>query len=139
MNVLKEEHFVARLVELLNMLKICNGNKEKGKNVRQQSQGNQLEDHDPQFNLEIIGYMVRQVMVDFDWQVNILPRETWINMARPNLHRTTNYLKLDNYRFIEPIGMLGHVQTSIMGISMIVDFEVIDLVDRITAYPALVG
>lgn len=109
------------------MLKNYNRNREKEKNVRQLSQGNKLEDNDPQVDLEINGYMVRQEMVEFGSHANILPRETWINMGQPDLHGTTNYLKLADRRFIEPIGTLRHVKTSIMGILTIVDFDFIDL------------
>lgn len=51
----------------------------------------------------------------------------------------TNYLKLVDQRFIEPIRTLRQVQTSIMGILKTIDFEVIDLVDGISAYLTLVG
>jgi hypothetical protein len=38
---------------------------------------------------------------------------------------------------IEPIGVLGNVDTQIMGILTQVDFEVINLVEGIPTYPSL--
>lgn len=104
------------------MLKDYNESREKYKNVRQLWQGKQFEDHDPKVDLEINGYMERQVVVDFGSHVNILPWETWISMGRPNFHKLTKYLKLDDQSFIEPIGTLRQVKPSIMGIPTIVDF-----------------
>ena len=82
--------------------------------------------------------MVQKVVVNFGSQANVLLREIWINMGRPNLHKTTNYLKLVDQRFIEPIKTLRQVQTSIMEIPMIFKFQVINLVDGILTYPTLV-
>jgi hypothetical protein len=96
-------------------------------------------DFDPQVDLEIDGHMIKQVIVDFNSQVNILPRETWVRLGKPLLHPTMNFLKLADQRFIEPIGTLKSVITSIMGIPTRVNFEVINLVEGIPAYPALVG
>lgn len=83
--------------------------------------------------------MVRQVVVDFGSQVNILPCETWISMGRQNLHRTTNYLKPADQIFIEPIGTIRKVKISIMGILMTIDFKVINLVDSIPTYLVVFG
>jgi hypothetical protein len=79
-------------------------------------------------------HMIKEVVVDFGSQVNILPRETWIRLRKPLLQPTMNFLKLADQRFIEPIGTLKSVITSIMGIPMRVDFEVINLVEGIPAY-----
>ena len=50
-----------------------------------------------------------------------------------------NYLKLADQIFIEPIKTLKTVRTHIMGIMTLVKFEVIDLVEGMSAYEALVG
>jgi hypothetical protein len=50
-----------------------------------------------------------------------------------------NFLKLANQRFIEPISTLKSVISSIMGIPIRVYFEVINLVEAIPTYLALVG
>jgi hypothetical protein len=49
-----------------------------------------------------------------------------------------NFVKLANQRFIEPIGTLKSLITSVKGIPTRVDFEVINLVEGIHAYPILV-
>lgn len=51
LELLKEEHLVGCLVDILNMLKYCNENREKCKNVRHMSQGKKLKGHDPQVDL----------------------------------------------------------------------------------------
>jgi hypothetical protein len=83
--------------------------------------------------------MVPQAIVDFGSQVNILLKETWINMGRPRLTKSTNFLKLADQRFVEPIEILRNAETIIMGILTLVDFEVINLVEGILAYTTLVG
>jgi hypothetical protein len=103
------------------------------------SQERHTNDFDPQFDLEISGYVIKQVVVDFCSQVNILPRETWIQLGKPPLVPTMNLLKLEDQRFIEPIGRLKSVITFIMGIPTRVDFEVINLVKSIPTYSTLVG
>jgi hypothetical protein len=49
-----------------------------------------------------------------------------------------NFIKLAYQRFIEPLHTLKSVITSIMGIPTRVNFEVINLVEGIPSYPALV-
>jgi hypothetical protein len=93
---------------------------------------------DPQFDLEIDGHMIKQVVVDFGSQVNTLPREMWVQLGKPLLHPKMNFLKLSNQSFIEPIGMLKSIITSIIRISMRVYFEVIYLFKGIPSYHALV-
>jgi hypothetical protein len=63
----------------------------------------------------------------------------WIGLGWPSLSPTLNYLKLADQRLIEPIGILRNVETQIMGIPTYVDFEVIDLVEGMSAYATLVG
>lgn len=57
--LIKEEWSVTQLIELLNMLKNWTKNRERGKIFRQPSHGNQVDDHDPQVDLEINGFMVK--------------------------------------------------------------------------------
>jgi hypothetical protein len=51
---------------------------------------------------------------------------------------TLNYLKLANQILIEPIDILINVERQIMGIPTSIDFEVIDLVEGMPAYPTLI-
>jgi hypothetical protein len=129
---------VDRLIDLLSILREYKEDQRSVKILCQLSQERHTNDFDPQVDLEIDGHMIKEVVVDFGSQVNILPRETWIRLGKPLLQPTMNFLKLADQRFIEPIGTLKSVITSIMGIPMRVDFEVINLVEGIPSYPALV-
>jgi hypothetical protein len=63
--ILKEKQLVGRLLELLNILKEYKEDKRTYKNLRQLSQDKILDDYDLQVDLEIEGYMIPQVVVDF--------------------------------------------------------------------------
>ena len=62
-------------------------------------------DADPLFDLEIEGYHVRQVFLDFGSQVNIMTHDTWEQMGRPRLYESVIYLKLADQGLVEPIGV----------------------------------
>ena len=62
-------------------------------------------DVDPLVDLEIEGYHVRQVVLDFGSQVNIMTWYTWEQLGRPWLNESSIYLKLENQGLIEPIGV----------------------------------
>ena len=51
-------------------------------------------DSDPIVDLEIEGYHIRQVVLDFGSQVNIMTHDTWEQMGRPRLYESGIYLKL---------------------------------------------
>jgi hypothetical protein len=125
------------LLDFLNILREYKEGKRPSKDVRKLSYQHKY--YDPRVDLEINEILIKQVVVDFGSQVNILPRETWIRMGRPTLAPTLNYLKLADQRLIEPIGILRNVETQIMGIPTQVDFEVIDLVEGMPTYTTLVG
>jgi hypothetical protein len=82
--------------------------------------------------------MIKNNVVDFGSQENILPRDTWVRLGKLLLQPTINFLKIAYQRFIKPIGTLKSVIKSIMGIPTRVDFDVINLVEGIPTYPALV-
>ena len=83
-------------------------------------------DVDPLVDLEIEGYHVRQVVLDFGSQVNIMTCDTCEQMGRPRLYELGIYLKLADQGLIDPIGFWKNVDTTIKGISTKVDFEIID-------------
>ena len=62
-------------------------------------------DSDPLVDLEIKGYHVWQVVLDFSSQLNIMTRDTWQQMGRPWLYESGIYLKLADQGLIEPIGV----------------------------------
>jgi hypothetical protein len=137
LQLLKEKHSIGRLLDLLNILREYKDVQRPTKDANHLSYNNKY--YDPRVDLEIEGMMVNQVVIDFGSQVNIFPRETWIRMGRPSIVPTMNYLKLVDQRLIEPIGILRNVDNQIMGIPTLVDFKVINLVEGIPTYVALVG
>ena len=68
-------------------------------------------DADPLVDLEIEGYHVRQVVLDFGSQVNIMNHDTWEQMGRPRLYESGIYLKLANQGLIKPIGVWKNIDT----------------------------
>ena len=82
---------------------------------------------------------VRQVVLDFGSQVNIMTRDTWEQLGRPWLYESGIYLKLADQGLIEPIGVWKNVDTMIKGILTKVDFEIIDPKEGSSSFPALVG
>ena len=96
-------------------------------------------DADPLIDLEIEGYNVRQVVLDFGSQVNIMTRDTWEQLGRPHLNELGIYLKLADQGLIEPTGVQRNVDTMIKGISTKIDFKIINPKEGSSSFPALVG
>ena len=96
-------------------------------------------DANPLVDLEIEGYHVRQVVLDFGSQVNIMTHDTWEQMGRIRLHESGIYLKLADQGLIEPIGVWKNIDTTIKGISTKVEFKIIDPKEGFSSFPALVG
>ena len=96
-------------------------------------------DADPLVDLEIEGYHVRQVVLDFGSQVNIMTWDTWEKMGKPRLYKSGIYVKIADQGLIEPIGVWKNVDTTIKGISTKVDFEIIDPKEGSISFLALVG
>jgi hypothetical protein len=107
--------------------------------MRQLTQEKLQDDYDPQSELKFDGFMIPQEMVDFGSQMNILPKETWNKMGRPNLIRSKKFLKVADQLFIEPISILKNVKIVIMGIPTLFDFKLINMFEGIHAYSLLVG
>jgi hypothetical protein len=137
LQLLKEKHSISWLLDLFNILREYKEGQRPSKDVRQLSYKHKY--YDPQVDLEINGVVIEHVVVDFELEVNILPRDTWIRLGRPSLSLTLNYLKLVDQILIEPINILRNVETQIMGIPTPVDFEGIDLVEGMPTYPTLVS
>jgi hypothetical protein len=125
------------LIDFLNILREYKEGKRPSKDVRKLSYQHKY--YDPRGDMEINEILIKQVVVNFGSQVNILPRETWIRMGRPTLAPTLNYLKMAYQILIEPIDILRNLETQIMGIQTQVNFEVIDLVEGMPTYTTLVG
>ena len=79
---------------------------------------NTQNDFDPQVDLQINESLIPKVVLDFGSQVNILTKDTWEKLGRPQLVKSNYYLKLADQGLIEPLGICRNVETTIMGISV---------------------
>ena len=66
---------------------------------------NDKSDVDPLVDLEIEGYHVQQVMLDFGSQVNIMTQNTWEQLGRPLLYESGINLKRADQGLSKPIGV----------------------------------
>ena len=72
---------VSQFIDLLHEIKGTNPQKQT-KNICSLNQ-KEKSDVDPLFDLEIEGYHIRQVVLNFGSQVNIMTRDTWKQMGIP--------------------------------------------------------
>ena len=100
---------------------------------------NTQSDFDPQVDIQINEFLIPRVVLDFGSQVNILTKSTWEKLGRPQLVKSDYYLKLVDQGLIEPLGLCRNIETTIMGISVKIDFKVIEPKEGIKSYPTLVG
>lgn len=96
-------------------------------------------DFDPQFDLQINEFLIPIIVLDFGSQVNILTKDTWEKFGQPQLVKSYYYLKLVDQGLIEPLGICRNAQTTIMGISVEINFKVIEPKEGSKSYPTLVG
>ena len=96
-------------------------------------------DFDPQVDLQINEFLIPKVVLDFGSQVNILTKDTWEKLGRPQLVKSDYYLKLADQGLIEPLGLCRNIETTIMGISVRIDFKVVEPKEGSKSYPSLVG
>ena len=94
------------------------------KNIAYMSNNTQ-NDFDPQVDLQINEFLIPRVVLDFGSQVNILKKSIWEKLGRPQLVKSNYYLKLANQGLTEPLGLCRNIETTIMGISIKIDFKVI--------------
>ena len=62
-------------------------------------------DFDPQVDLQINEFLIPRVVLDFGSEVNILIKDTWEKLVRPQLVKSDYYLKLANQGLIEPLDL----------------------------------
>ena len=99
LNLVHNDNSVAQFIDLLYNI---------NKNIGMDKQTNIIcilnqkykSDDDPLVDLEIEGYNVRQVVLDFVSQVNIMTRDAWENLGKPQLHKSSICLKLANQGLI---------------------------------------
>ena len=76
LNLIHKDKLVSQFIDLLYNIKIKNDTYKKTKSICSLNQKDK-NDVDPLVDLEIEGYHVRQVVLDFGSQLNIMMRDTW--------------------------------------------------------------
>ena len=74
-------------------------------------------DVEPLVDLEIEGYHVQQVILDFGSHEEIMTKDTWEQLRKPRLNESGIYLKLGDRAIIEPISVWKNVDTTINNIT----------------------
>jgi hypothetical protein len=82
---------------------------------------------------------VDNVILDLGYDVNVLPKETWEMMGKPELVWSHVQLRLTNQHKIVPIGRFTRVPMNTYVVCGMADSEVIDIIDDIQPYPTLMG
>ena len=116
---------MAQFIDLLYNIKNKNDTDKQTKSICSLNQKDK-NDVDPLVDIEIEGYHVRQVVLDFGSQVNIMMRGTWEKFGRPWLNESGIYQKLADQGLIESIGVWCNVDRTIKVTTMKVDFKIID-------------
>ena len=117
---------MSQFIDLLYKIKHNNNTEKQTKNICNLNQKDKS-DADPLVDLEIEGYNVQKVVLEFKSQVNIMNGDTWEQLGRPRLYESGIYLKLADQGLIEPIGVWRNVDTIIKGISTKFNFEILTL------------
>jgi hypothetical protein len=84
-------------------------------------------------------YDINYVVLDLGSEVNVMMKQTWALMGKPKLIYSPIRLRMVNQHAVRPFGILEHVHVDIDGVRTFADFEVIEIVDDIYPYPALLG
>ena len=125
LNLIHNDKSVAQFFDLLYNIKNKTSMEKQTKNICILNQKDK-NDVDPLVDLEIEGYHVRQVVLDFASQVNIMTWDTWEQLGRPQLNESGIYIKLAYQVLIEPNGVWRNFDTTIKEITMKFNFEIID-------------
>ena len=67
-------------------------------------------------------------MLDLGLEVNILPNKMWEPMGKPMLFYSLIQLCMENQYCIYPVGRLENVEVDLVGINIVADFEVIEII-----------
>ena len=82
LNLVHNDKSVAQFINLLYNIKKKSSMEKQTKNICSLNQKDKSDD-DPLVDLDIEGYHVRQVVLNFGSQVNIMTRDTWEQLGRP--------------------------------------------------------
>ena len=86
LNLIHNDNSVAQFIDLLYNIKNKTSIDKQNKNICNLNKKDK--DVDPLVNLEIEGYHVRQVVLDFGSQVSIMKSDTWEQLGRPQLRES---------------------------------------------------
>ena len=84
-------------------------------------------------------YEMDEVVLDLGSEVNVMTKQTWEIMEKPKLAFSSIQLRLANQQRVIPIGQLSSVLVDLNGVRSLAVFEVIEIIDDSTPYPALLG
>jgi hypothetical protein len=70
---------------------------------------------------------IKDVMLDIGSNVNILPKNTWEALGKPQLTYSPIQQIMANQYCIFPIGRLENVEIDVAGVNIVVDFQVIKI------------
>lgn len=88
---------------------------------------------------EIGDYEMDQVIRDLGLNANVLPKQTWEHMGKPALQWSPIQFWMANQQKIFPMGRLQGITVDIDGTSDWMDFKVIEIMDKNSLYPVLLG
>ena len=88
-------------------------------------------------NAVIGSYEMDEVVLDLGYEVNVMTKQTWEIMAKPNLSFSPIQLRLANQQRVIPLGRLSSVLVDLNGVRSLADFKVIEIIDDSTPYPTL--
>lgn len=91
------------------------------------------------FIAQIREYDMDQVILDLEFDANLLPKGTWELLGRPKLQWSLIKLRMAKQQNIIPMGRLPSIIVEIKGIWTIADFKVIEIADDSNPYPTLLG
>ena len=72
-------------------------------------------------------FEIKDVMLDLGSDVNILPKKTWEALGKPQFTYSPIQLRMANQYFIFPMGILENVEIYVVGVKIVADFEVIEI------------
>jgi hypothetical protein len=90
-------------------------------------------------NSQIGDYDIDYVVLDLGSEVNLMTKQTWELMGKTNLIYSSIRLRMAIQPAVSPFGRMEHVPMEIDRVRTFADFEVIEIVDDICPYLALLG
>jgi hypothetical protein len=88
---------------------------------------------------QIGDYGMDYVVLDLGSEVNVMMKQTWALMGKLELIYSPIRLRMANQQAVSPFIRLEHVPMDIDEVKTFEDFEVIEIVNDIYPYPALLG